>query len=159
MVLYLPPTLTGAQTFLPILRAAQLPAGSDHHNSHLPLQTRDHQKWNIPLHLTFSCRNTLNMYKDCTFSFIDFRRYSTWKQQNMDFRSCQTLNLLLFWVPKHAGLREHQKQSYSYMLRIQKIQERIQVFVKFPRSDFCLFVHLLCRLLRDSIFSALSFEY
>lgn len=90
----------------------------------------------VPLHLTFSCRNTLNMYKDCTFSFIDFRSYSTWKQQNMDFRTCQTLKLLLFWVPKHTGLREHKKQSYSYMLRIQRIQNTIQIFAKFPKSDF-----------------------
>ena len=121
--------------FSPFQQQYNLPAWPDHHNSHLPPQTRDRQKWYVPLHLTFSCRNTLNMYKDCTFSFIDFRRYSTWKQQNMDFRTCQTLNLLLFWVPTHAGLREHKKQSYSYMLRIQRIQRRIQIFAEFPKPD------------------------
>lgn len=121
----------------PLQEHLSLPAWSDQHNSHLPPQTQDHWKWNVPLHLTFSCRNILNMYKNCTFPFIDFRTYSTWKQQNMDFKSCQTLNLLLFWVLKCTGLREHKKQSYRYMLRIQKIQQKIQISAsRFPRPNF-----------------------
>lgn len=103
------------------LRGYLSPAvSSDHHNSWLPPQTRDPRKWNVPLHLTFSCRNILNMYKNAPFSFIDSRMYSTWKPQNTDFKSCQTLNLLHVSVQKCAGLKEHQKQTYNDMLSIQR---------------------------------------
>lgn len=54
----------------------------------------------------------------------------------MDCKSCQTLNAIL-GTKIARGLENVKKQSYCYMLRIQKIQKRIQIFVsRFPKPDF-----------------------
>lgn len=138
----------------PLPEHLSLPASSDPRSSHLPPQTRDHWKWSVPLHLTFPCRKILNMYKKLYIFFHWFQNVFNRKQQNMHFKSCQTLNLLLFWALKCTGLREHKKQSYRYMLRILSIQKMIQLFAsRFLKPQ--LFAHLLRRLLKDSVFPAL----